>query len=370
MGSLITTFKGHTGGVLSAAFSSDGSKVVSASGDNTVKLWDVKTESLITTLEGHTRIVLSAAFSSDGSKVVSASEDKTVKLWDVKTGRLITTLEGHADIVWSVAFSPDGSKVVSASNDKTIKLWDVATGKFIVDFRSLRSKYFSQGLHIHVGIPPSVKDKGLFAKRLAFIGKSAEYIWTHLAERTGRDIMTFPDDSIFMAGKLEKNKTAFYLPNEHPTAAFNIFAPPPLALSDDDYCALMQAELAVPMAIMACAADPERGKALNPRLTGLPITKDALPTEETLNILRRNIARIYGPNSAGIISILQLLAARNPALLLPPMPTSLITETTRHIREEYSSRGLGDIYERHAGSKGWNERLNDLNIKLDTDDVL
>ena len=46
-------------------------------------------------------------------RIVSGSGDNTVKIWDAFTGQLINTLTGHYDSVWSVAFSPDNSKIVS-----------------------------------------------------------------------------------------------------------------------------------------------------------------------------------------------------------------------------------------------------------------
>ena len=57
------------------------------------------------TLKGHTATVNSVAFSLDGTLLASASGDKTVKLWDVKTGKERSTLKGHADAVLAVAFS-------------------------------------------------------------------------------------------------------------------------------------------------------------------------------------------------------------------------------------------------------------------------
>ena len=35
----------------------------------------------------------------DGRRVVSASEDKTLKVWDVATGECVVTLEGHSSYV-------------------------------------------------------------------------------------------------------------------------------------------------------------------------------------------------------------------------------------------------------------------------------
>ena len=63
----------------------------------------------------------SAEFSPDGTKVVTASSDKTLRLWNVATGECEQTLAGHSVTVWSARFSPDGTKVVSASVDKTLR---------------------------------------------------------------------------------------------------------------------------------------------------------------------------------------------------------------------------------------------------------
>jgi WD40 repeat protein len=78
--------------------------------------------------------VNACAFSPDGSRIVSASNDKTLKLWDAQTGSELATLEGHTDWVTACAFSPDGRRIVSASMDHTLKLWDANTGMRILEF--------------------------------------------------------------------------------------------------------------------------------------------------------------------------------------------------------------------------------------------
>ena len=62
-------------------------------------------------LQGHSGSVLSVAFSSDGKRLASGSSDQTICIWDAQTGNLILDpLEGHTDQVISVGFSPDGKR--------------------------------------------------------------------------------------------------------------------------------------------------------------------------------------------------------------------------------------------------------------------
>ena len=83
--------------------------------------------------------VTSAAFSPDGSRIVTASWDKTARIWDAATAQEIAVLRGH-DSVYSAAFSPDGSRIVTASPDETARIWDAATGKEIAVLRGHESR--------------------------------------------------------------------------------------------------------------------------------------------------------------------------------------------------------------------------------------
>jgi len=72
--------------------------------------------------------LMSAAFSPDGLRVVTASSDRTARLWDAATGAALGTPMRHEGMVSSVASSPDDLRVLTASDDGTARLWDAATG--------------------------------------------------------------------------------------------------------------------------------------------------------------------------------------------------------------------------------------------------
>ena len=72
------------------------------------------------TLGGHRGAVNSVAFSHDSTQLASASGDTTVKIWDVSSGTCLQTLEGHSSTVRSVVFSHDSTRLASASDDETI----------------------------------------------------------------------------------------------------------------------------------------------------------------------------------------------------------------------------------------------------------
>ncbi|MEH2416635.1 MAG: ribosome assembly protein 4, partial [Nostoc sp.] len=140
-GKLVQTLTGHSSWVNSVVFSPDGQRLASASWDNTIKLWDVATGKAVQTLTGHTDSVSSVVFSPDGQRLASASGDKTIKLWDVATGKLVQTLTGHTDSVSSVVFSPDGQRLASASRDKTVIVWNLDLNKLVKNSCDLLNNY-------------------------------------------------------------------------------------------------------------------------------------------------------------------------------------------------------------------------------------
>lgn len=168
--------QGHTDRVNSVAFSPKQKKLVSASSDGTIRLWDLsdyytsnkveyklddnrnvvhsvafnpkgnefaiayknfvkvfnkKNNQVKVTFKhplSHPHIVEgigSIAYSPDGKAIISAGDDKTLRLWDLKGNKPPIIFRGHEDRVTSVAFSPDGKRIVSGSIDNTLRLWDL-----------------------------------------------------------------------------------------------------------------------------------------------------------------------------------------------------------------------------------------------------
>jgi WD40 repeat protein len=132
---LVRELKGHSEPVLSAAFSADGARIVTASGDKTARLWDAASGEMLRELKGPGGAVKSCAFSADGRRIVTASRDGTARVWDAVSAEMLRELKGHGWPVNSAAFSTDGARIVTASDDKTARVWDAASGEMLRELK-------------------------------------------------------------------------------------------------------------------------------------------------------------------------------------------------------------------------------------------
>jgi len=114
--------------VTSIAFSPDG-RLVATCGQQ-LKLWDAQTTQEVFTLDskGLPRRFIAVAFSPDG-KHIAGGTYKALVLWDVQTGDEDLAVMKHEGWIRSVSFSPNSKHIASASSDKTIKIWDTETDK-------------------------------------------------------------------------------------------------------------------------------------------------------------------------------------------------------------------------------------------------
>ena len=105
------------------------------------RLWDAASGAEIAVLSGHQSAVRSAAFSADGTRIVTAG-GSTARLWDAASGTEIAVLSGHEGDVTSAAFSPDGARIVTTADDATGRIWRVfRTTQDLVDYaRSIKPR--------------------------------------------------------------------------------------------------------------------------------------------------------------------------------------------------------------------------------------
>lgn len=123
-------FTGHKQPINCAAFTPDGQRLVSASSDGTLRVWDVVTGSTLRTIEiGGKGAVRTLAVAPDGRRLVTGDTDSGLRLWDLETGEEEYTLRpAHTGAVRAVAFSPDGTQVFSGGDDFLVRLWQADTG--------------------------------------------------------------------------------------------------------------------------------------------------------------------------------------------------------------------------------------------------
>src|SRR5262249_12048794 len=132
----VAVLRGHAQDVTALAFSTDGSRLASASqigisssGDGSVRFWEVDPGASLPVLRGHTRYVYPVAYSPDGRWIASGSWDKKVLLWDARTGEACASFR-HPGVVFTLAFGPDSSWLVTGCDeDAHLRIWDLATGE-------------------------------------------------------------------------------------------------------------------------------------------------------------------------------------------------------------------------------------------------
>jgi WD40 repeat protein len=133
---------GHTAQIYDIAISPDGTQILSASGDQTLLLWDIATGSVLGEYKGHGSSVRSVAFNSEGTLAVSGEDNGGVIIWNVADvslnarDRVVRRITGHDLGVMGVAFSPDSLSVVSGGLDRRLSVWEVATGAEIRRYRA------------------------------------------------------------------------------------------------------------------------------------------------------------------------------------------------------------------------------------------
>ncbi len=126
-GKLLRSARGiHDASLTAVAFSPDGSLLVTASKDQTLKIFGGEDLEELFTLEGHRNSVQCITFSPDGTRLASGGDLGEVYLWSVDEGALLISLEGVQGTVLDLEFSPNGERLVACGRDFGLAVWESA----------------------------------------------------------------------------------------------------------------------------------------------------------------------------------------------------------------------------------------------------
>ena len=139
-----SSMPGHTKPVVVTLFSPDGRYLASGAGDNTVRFWDINTETPRHECRAHRQYVLALAWAPDGRRLASGDKAGVVIVWDPETGKQCgRALTGHKQWITAVSWQPlhlakEGvcRKLCSASKDGDVRIWDALTSDCLMSLTS------------------------------------------------------------------------------------------------------------------------------------------------------------------------------------------------------------------------------------------
>lgn len=118
----VARLKAHTGAISACAATLDGQRVITASQDRTLKLWELS--ALENSLqEVRSAPIVACAMTPDEKTLVYASVDGSLKTRDLESGKISAALEGHENPVTSCAISVNGKRVASGTEDGKLRIW-------------------------------------------------------------------------------------------------------------------------------------------------------------------------------------------------------------------------------------------------------
>ena len=128
-GTLAGSLEGHSNNVAALAITPDGQTLLSGSWDGKIGLWDLADRKLLRFLPAHEKWIIGLL--CDSEYVVSASGDNTVKIWNIATGEQLSMLTGfhfYSSATRPMALCPSGSCLVLGGSDGEIAIWDLGKG--------------------------------------------------------------------------------------------------------------------------------------------------------------------------------------------------------------------------------------------------
>jgi WD40 repeat protein len=123
----------RAGRIKAITFTPNGQNLISASDDNTIKIWAISTENWNTSTDKLLRTIISPADSlvvtPDGKNILSSSKQDVVKVWNLESGKLERSLSKQTRSA-VISISPDGQTFVTCDSWKAY-VWDLKSGQLV-----------------------------------------------------------------------------------------------------------------------------------------------------------------------------------------------------------------------------------------------
>jgi serine/threonine protein kinase len=133
---MVYLYTGHHNTVNSVAWSPVGARIVSASVDQTVQVWDAANGANVFIYRGHFASVRDAVWEpKSGARIASASRDRTVQVWDAVNGVHVATFHNRTNIVPSASWSPDASRIASVDY-ASVHIWASASAAQVALYKA------------------------------------------------------------------------------------------------------------------------------------------------------------------------------------------------------------------------------------------
>ncbi|OQR91077.1 hypothetical protein THRCLA_22491 [Thraustotheca clavata] len=121
----VSTLTGHVGDVYTVNIHPSETHLVTGGYDQSVRLFDIQTGAMVKSFTGHSASVCDAQFNRHANLIVSGSKDGTVRFWDILSGLCVHTLRQTLGEVTSVSLSSNGLYLLTGSRNNSNRLWDM-----------------------------------------------------------------------------------------------------------------------------------------------------------------------------------------------------------------------------------------------------
>jgi WD40 repeat protein len=120
---------GHEAHIKHIWVNPEGTMIISASLDKTIKIWDPVLLKCTGTLNKHTDGILNISVSVDQKRLLSCGWDSQIIEWDIVSNKIIKIWRGHKNPITHVSYFQNDQKAVSLGSDDSIKVWNTATSE-------------------------------------------------------------------------------------------------------------------------------------------------------------------------------------------------------------------------------------------------